>query len=223
MHFYGVIPRELGFHRGLVDHFRDLSFEPGFFQRVLHRGKIVRAGDDLDAAIVIADHVFRTGVDGGLHHFIFRGAGREHQLPAMLELIRDTAVGAHIAAMFGEGVAHIGDRAHFVVGEAIHHHRRAAYAVAFIARFFIGHAFQLAGAAFDGAIDVVARHVFGFAFVDGEPQARVVVWVAAAHAGSHGDFFNQAGKNLAAFGVLAPFAVLNICPFGMTGHSSKLP
>lgn len=33
-----------------------------------------------------------------------------------------------------------------------------------------------------------------------------------------GDFLDEAREQLAAFGVLPPFAVLNIGPLGMTGH-----
>ena len=52
-------------------------------------------------------------------------------------------------------MTHVGHGAGFVVGQAIHHHCRAADAVAFVAAFFVVDAFQIAGATVDGALDGV--------------------------------------------------------------------
>jgi hypothetical protein len=53
------------------------------------------------------------------------GAGREHELPAMLEEECDRAVGPEIAAVLGEGMPDIGDGPRTVVGHAIDDHRGA--------------------------------------------------------------------------------------------------
>src|SRR6185312_8601275 len=45
--------------------------------------------------------------------------------------------------------------------------------------FFVGGAGKFAGAALDGAFDVVGGHVLRFGIIDGFAQARVLVGVAA--------------------------------------------
>ena len=137
----------------------------------------------------------------------------------MLEEERDRAVGAEIAAVLGEGVPHVGDSARPVVGHAINDDRRARDAVALVADFLVIDAFKIASAAFDGALDVVLRHVVGVGLVDRQPQARVRPRIAAAHARGHRDFLDEAGEDLAALGVLLAFAVLDVRPLAVTCHA----
>jgi hypothetical protein len=117
----------------------------------------------------------------------------------------------------GEGVAHVGDSA-LVVGEAVDHHRDAADAVALVAHFLVVHALELTGAALDRVLNVVLRHRLCLALVDRQPQPRVHRRVAAAHLGGHGDFLDQLGEDLAALGILATLAVLDVGPLRMSCH-----
>ena len=136
----------------------------------------------------------------------------------MLELEGHAAVGAHVAAVLGEGVADFGDGARAVVGQAVDHDRRAADAVALVADLDVIDALKLAGALLDRVVDLVLGHVDGLALVDGHAQARVERRVAAAHLGGHGDFLGDFGERGAALFVLAALAVLDVGPFGMSGH-----
>ena len=170
----------------------------------------------------MADDVVGTGFQCGFHQGFFVDAGRKQQIALVHKLKGHAAVGAQIAAVFVESMAHISYGAGFVVGEAIHHQRGAADAVAFVAQFDVFHAFQVAAAFVDGALDVVFGHIGIKGFVHGQAQARIGGRVAAAHFGGHGDFFNQAGKNFTALGVLTPFAVLDIGPFAVTCHNNPL-
>ena len=124
--------------------------------------------------------------------------------------------------MFAEGVAHVGHGAGFVVGEAVHHQGGAADAVAFVAQLDVFHAFEVAGAFVNGALNVVFGHVGIPGFVHGQAQAGVGSGVAAAEAGGYGDFFDQFGEDFAALGINAGFFVLDIRPFAMTGHIAFL-
>ena len=136
----------------------------------------------------------------------------------MDEVEGHAAVGAQIAAVFIEGVAHVGDGAGFVVGHAVYHQGRAADAVAFVAQFDVFHAFQVARAFVDSALDVVFRHVAGRGLVHGQAQARVCAGIAAAQACGYGDFFNQTGEDFAALCVGSGFFVLDVCPLAMACH-----
>ena len=137
----------------------------------------------------------------------------------MLELEGHAAVRAHVAAVLGKGVAHIGHGARPVIRQTVDHDCRAADAVAFVADFHVLDAFQLACAFFDRVFDLVLRHIAGLGLVDGQPQARVESGVAAAHLGGDGNLFGDLGKGGAALFILATLAVLDVGPFGMSGHA----
>ena len=168
----------------------------------------------------LRDDVFGAGIERRFHQLVFVGARREQELAAMLEQERDRAVRAEIAAVFGEGVAHIRDGAHAVVGHAIDHYGRALDAVAFVADFLVVHAFQVATAALDRALDVVLGHVLLIRLVDRQAQPRIAVEIAAAQPRGNGDFLDEPGENLAALGVLRGFLVLDISPLAVTRHDA---
>ena len=165
----------------------------------------------------MADNVFGAGFERGFHQRVFVGIG-EDQIALVDEVEGDAAVGAEIAAVFGKGVAHVGNGAGFVVGHAIDHQRRAADAVAFVAQLDVVHAFEITGAFVDGALDVVFGHIGVPSFVHCQPQAGVGCGIAAAQAGGDGDFFNQSGENFAAFGVGTGLFVLDVRPLAVSGH-----
>ncbi len=90
----------------------------------------------------------------------------------------------------------------------------AAGAVALVGDLLVGDAFEFAGAALDGALDVVGGHVLGLGRGDGGAEARIAVWVsAAAGLGGYGDFLDETGEDLATFGVKRAFFVLDCGPF----------
>src|SRR5450830_1407865 len=120
--------------------------------------------------------------------------------------------------MFAESMAHIGYRALLVIREAIYDDCGAVDAIAFIADFFVAHSLEFTSTALDGAGDVIRGHIFFFGFNYGSTQTWVEIDIAAAHASSHSDFFDEFGEYLAALGVLTAFTMLNIRPFGMPCH-----
>ena len=87
---------------------------------------------------------------------------------------------AEVAAVLAEGMADLADGAIAIVGGEVEQHGDAAGTVAFEIEFLVGRARQFAGAALDGALDVVGRHVLGLGVEDGLAQARVLVGIAAA-------------------------------------------
>ena len=108
----------------------------------------------------------------------------------------------------------LADGAIFVVGEDFDDEGDAAGAVALVGDLFVADAFEFAGAALDGAFDVVGGHVLRFGCGDGATEARVAVGIAAtAGLGGDGDFLDEAGEDLAAFGVKRALLVLDCRPF----------
>ncbi len=100
-----------------------------------------------------------------------------------------------------------------VVGEDVDDDGDATGAVAFVGDLFVADAFELAGSALDGALDVLVRHVLGFGGGDGSAKAGIAVGVSSAELGGDGDFLDQAGEDLAALGVEGALLVLNCRPF----------
>ena len=218
LHARPVIAVQHGFAQRFHRDFRQLGLEPGLFQPLLHRGKIVRPANHFDRAVFVGKHVLGARLQRRLHHLVLARARRENELAAVLEHEADRAVGAQVAAVLDEGVAHIGHGAGAVVGEAVDHHRRAGDAVAFIAHLLVVGAFERARAALGGVLDVVLGHVDVARFFDRQAQARVHVGVGSPHARRHGDLPDQAGENLAPLGVSDRLLVLDIGPLGMSRH-----
>src|ERR1700722_2237332 len=77
---------------------------------------------------------------------------------------------------------------------------------------------KFTGAALDRSLDIVGRHVLGFGCGDRAAQAGIRIRIPPTLAGSHGDFPDQTGEDLAAFGVECALFVLDCGPFGMAGH-----
>ena len=111
-------------------------------------------------------------------------------------------------------MANFADRAVLVVGEHLDDDGDATGAVALVGDLLVGDAFELAGAALDGALDVVGGHVLRLGRGDGAAQTGIAVGVsAAAGLGGDGDFLDQTGEDLATFGVKRALLVLDCGPF----------
>src|SRR5690606_17876620 len=161
------------------------------------------------------DHAFLVRLDvvgavfqGDFHDLLFRGARSEDELAAVLEHEHHAAVLAQVAAVLGQRVAHFGYGALAVVGHAVDDQGGAAHAITLVADFLVVDAFFGAGPALDGAQDVVLGHVGRCGLVPGQAQRGIGVGIGPTGTGGHGDFTDDLCPELAALGVLAPFAVL---------------
>src|ERR1700754_3313546 len=110
-------------------------------------------------------------------------------------------------------MANLADSAILVVGENVDDDGDATGAVALVGDLLVGDAFELAGSALNGALDIFRRHVFGLGRGDGSAQAGISVSVASAELGGDGDFLDQAGEDLSALGVEGALLVLDCRPF----------
>ena len=91
----------------------------------------------------------------------------------------------------------------------------AAGAVALVRHFLVADAFFFAGAAADGPLDVVGRHVDLLGVGNDGAEPRIHVRVAAAVSGGDGQFLDDAREDLAALGVGRALLVLDGVPLGM--------
>ena len=219
LHLFGIFAGELDFVEGLVRDFGDDGLDAGGFEGLGNGVEGGRFARDFDGAVFVGDDVVGAGFKGDLHHGVFgRDAGGEDELADVLEHEGDGAFRAEVAAVLRERVADVGDRADAVVGRAVDDERSAADAVAFVADFFVGDAFELAGALENGVGDGVLGHVAAAGLDQGEAETGVGLRIAAAHAGGHDDFTNQLRPEVGALGVLTALAMLDVGPLGMTCH-----
>ena len=202
-------------------HARHFGRQACRFQGILHGFKVGGGGQHLYCAVVVGHHVFGPRLQRHFHHLVFAGAGGKNQLAAVLELKNHRALGAHVATVFAERVSYFGHGAHPVVGHRVDHDRCATNAIALVADFLVGQSLGVARGLVDVVLDAVGGHVGRLGLVHRQAQAGVGRQVAAARAGSHSDFTNDAGPDLAAFFILPPFAVLDIRPFAVSCHEKS--
>src|SRR5262249_46024086 len=74
------------------------------------------------------------------------------------------------------------------------------------------------GAATNGALDVVLRHVHRFRLGDDRPQPRIRARIAPARASRDRQLLDDPRKDLAALGIERALLVLDRMPLGMAGH-----
>src|ERR1700761_1258093 len=130
--------------------------------------------------------VVGTGVEHDAHELVFTGlAGVDYDLAFAFKHPGNAALLTEIAAVLGEYVAYFAHGAVAVVGGDIDQHGCAARAVAFKENFVDLAAFELAGAAHNGALDVVGGHALGFGGNDCGAEAGVHIGIAAVAGGNH--------------------------------------
>ncbi len=125
--------------------------------------------------------VFRARLEDDFHELVFvRGIFVDRDDALFCEHPGDRTLGAEVAAVLGEGVANLADRAILVVGQDVDDDGDASGAVALVGDLVVGEALELAGAALDGALDVIGGHVLRLGGEDGGAEAGIAVRVAAA-------------------------------------------
>ena len=197
---------------------RFLALEAGGAQRFVDGMEIGEAGGDQRRAIITHLHIIGTRLQCRFHQRIFVHARGKTDLALAVEHVGDRTIGAQVATMLAEGMAHFGGGAVAVVGHGLDDDGHAAGRIALVGQ--LRHVVGIVGAGTtgDGTVDHIARHVGRQRLVHGQAQARVVRRDRTA-LGGNGQLTNDLGENLAALGVLAPLAVLDVGPFGMTSHN----
>ena len=199
-------------------HLRALRLHPARGDAVVNVAERLGAGDHVERAVVVRDHVLCAGVERRLHQALLVGSGRERELTDLGEQVGHRAAGAETPPALRERVADLRDGAVAIVGDTVHHHCGAAGTVALVAHFFEGICAGFAGRAPDGPVHGVLRHVAGERLVNRESETGIGAGVATAFTRGDGDFADELGEQLAAPGVLGLLAVLDVRPLGMACH-----
>src|SRR3954466_4906967 len=106
--------------------------------------------------------------------------------------------------MLGEGLSQIGNRAVLILGVALNDNCCSARSATLIGELFIIGAFDLAGTALDGALDVVNRHGDRSSLFHRHPKPRVHSGVATARSRRHNDLATDLGELLPLDCILLP-------------------
>src|SRR5699024_6509771 len=95
-------------------------------------------------------------------------------LPLLVKHKGNTALGSHVAAALGEGVAHVGGGTVLVVRQGLHNDGRAAGAVALVCNRRVVDISRIAGGLLDAPVNGVVGHVVGLGLGNHVPQLAVV-------------------------------------------------
>src|SRR5262249_2843782 len=151
-----------------------------------------------------------------------RGGGDDEE-PFAVEEVGDGPGAAHVTAAALESLADLAIRAVAVVGQDVADDGRAAGPEPLVDQLLHLRAFELAGAALDGPLDIVAGHGDGPGLVDRVAQLEVRVRVAAAGRGGDDDVAAEFAEQLGACRVLLALADGDVRRMGMPGHDASSP
>ena len=120
--------------------------------------------------------------------------------------------------MLAEGAADFRGAAVAVVGQGFNDDCDAARTITLVAHLLVIGRILSPGAALDGALNCVARHIGGTGRHQGSAQPRVHIGIGQAAARRGGQFADKLGEDLGALGILRAFAVHDVFELRMTGH-----
>ena len=206
----------------VLRHHFDLRLNKGVSQRLerfAHRGEIVRRGVDFKGVLVRLE-ILGARLERLHHHGILIQFAALHDDNALFVKLPGNAVSRTQArAVLVEQVAHIRNRAVFVIGQSLDNHRDAADAVALV---IIGLVVDLAVCArilIQRALDVVVWHVVGLGLGDAVAQAGVELRIGrTAFLDCNRHLTADLSEDLGFFRVIRSLTLGNIMPFGMSRH-----
>ncbi len=194
----------------------------GLVQRAVHPGKVRGRARD-HPLIALVTQVLPACFERGGHELVLADGLRDHHHALALELPGDRARLGHRAAVAGEQRPDLRPGPIPVVREALDDHRDAGGGIALVGDRFITDAFELAGAAFDRALDRVQRHGRVPGLGEHRAERGVGGHVPPTLPSSDLDLADQLGEQLASSRVDGTLAMLGGCPLGMTRHRLSLP
>src|SRR5215472_10056244 len=131
-HRLRVISRELERRGRAACHFGSGRREPVMRQHRAHSGELERIGQHLDRSIGTRHDVLCAGLERHLHEALLVGSRRIGEQPHRVEQVTHRADRPELTAMLHEGAPHFSADALTIPGDAFHHHRCAAWAIALV-------------------------------------------------------------------------------------------
>ncbi len=175
-------------------------------------------GEDFEVFVFGLD-VFGTGFEGDVHELLFVYlVFADDELSGAVEHEGDGVGSGEVASAFGEGGAHVGCGAVFVVCGHFDDDGDSMRGVAFVDEFFVDDAGEFAGSFFDGALDVVGGHVLGAGLEQDGAELGIHVRISSSVFCGQGDVLGNTAEDFAALGICRAFFVLNGRPLAMSGH-----
>src|SRR4030095_5238192 len=125
--------------------------------------------------------------------------------------------------ILAKDTANLGGRSVLIVGRSFNDHCHTAWRINLVNNLIeMLRVIALAGAAFDGALDIIVRHALGPRRLDRAAQTWIPIGIATAGFSGDGDFLRQFAEDLAAFRVDRAFETLDLRPFTMSRHNAEL-
>src|SRR5439155_18874894 len=120
--------------------------------------KIIRLSHNLEN-VAFLFNIFSASLEHKTNEPIFIDLGFLNcNKSPLVEHPRDTTGFAQIAPVFREEPPYLGDSAIFVVRKHLRQNRSSTWTITFVLSLLVCNPFELTGAFFDSAIDVLSRH-----------------------------------------------------------------
>ena len=180
--------------RDLV-HFGRNEGQALLFQFFADNGEGIGSGID-DVGIFIDLDIIGTGFQCDHHHLVLIGTGLTvHDQHALFVKHKAHAAGsAHVSAVLGEAVTHVTGSTVAVIGNAVHNDGHSAGSVSFIGDLLIDHIAQFTARLFNGALNVIVRHVVCFSLGNDIAQLSVGFGIGSAFTHCDGDLAADLGE-----------------------------
>ena len=129
-------------------------------------------------------------------------------------------MGSQVAVIFCKDAADFGRGTVLIVRRRLHDHGHAPRRVALVGDFIeVLRIRSFAGAAFDGALDVVVGHAGRTRCQDGAAQSRISIGIAAATFRRNRNLFRKLAENLTALRVNSAFEAFYLRPLAVSRHN----
>src|SRR5438094_4541592 len=134
--------------------------------------------------------------------------------------VRNASARSKIAVIFCKDASDFGRGTVLIVRGRLHDHGHAPRRVALVGNFIeVLRVRSLAGAAFDGALDVVIGHAGRTRRQDGATQSRISIGIAAAAFRRNRNLFRKLAENLTALRVNSAFEAFYLRPLAVSRHN----
>src|SRR5213075_649652 len=132
----------------------------------------------------------------------------------------NTSIRSKVTVVLGEDAADFGRGAVLIVGGRFHDHRHASGRVALVSYLIkVLRIRSFAGAALDGALDVVVGHAGRTRCQDSAAQSRISIGIAAAAFRRNRNLFRKLAENLTALRVNSAFEAFYLRPLAVSRHN----
>src|SRR5207248_34329 len=196
-----------------------LGSDARFSERLSYSIELIGSGDDKIRILLICQFL-RSRLQSQLKNsLLVDGRARNDNLHLAMEHVRNASTRSKVAVVLGEDATDFGRGTVLIICGRFRDHRHASRCVTLVGYFIEVLCIRsFAGAAFDGALDVVVRHAGRTRRQDGAAQSWISIGIAAAFRRNR-NLLRKLAENLTALGVNSAFEAFYLQPLAVSRHN----